>query len=127
MPRGQNVAADIVAGFGEETAAGLRLAFGERKPVAPLLSEPIDTKPPEQYVVGARVFGVQFQTIALEPLHLEQLPFDLFILLWGDRQAKHWQPTVLLPECTDAAGDAEARLGEATLAGLRSRLRWQAH
>jgi hypothetical protein len=63
---------------------------------------------------------VQLEAIALEPLQLEQLAFDLLLMLIGGREAEDRQAAVLLPELTDATADALAGLGEAALIGLRA-------
>src|SRR5260221_10253639 len=105
--------------LGEEAAAGLRTALGERERVAALLGQSVGAQPAQQHIVGSRVLGVQLQPIALEPLHLQGLALDRVLLLRCDRQAEYRQAAVLLPELADAPIDAEAGLAEAALDGLR--------
>src|SRR5262245_49166278 len=121
MPCLQNITAHIVPRLGEETTARCCTALGEGVPVATLLRQPVGTKPTEQDIIGAGVFGVQLQAVALEPLDLEWLAFDLLLLLRRDREAKDRQTAVLLPELADASFDAEPGLGETALAGLCER------
>src|SRR6266508_562072 len=86
-PGRQDRAADMMASFGEESAVGLRFGLGESNPVAALLGQPVDAKPPEQDIIGPRVFGVQLQPYSLEPLRLNGLAFQRLLLL-----RRHWEP-----------------------------------
>src|SRR5262245_54261400 len=102
-----------MSSLGEKAAAILRLGLGEGKPVAALLIEPVDAQAAKQDIIGARILGVQLQTVALEPLELHRPALDLLLALRRDREAKDRQAAVLLPELADAAVDALTGLGEA--------------
>ena len=75
-------------------------------------------QPPKQYIIGPRVFGMQFKAVALEPLDLERLFLDQFFVLIGGRVAKDWQAAVLFPERADAARDALVGLRKTAFVGL---------
>src|SRR5262249_15127039 len=83
-PGAQDRIANVVAGLGKEAAAWLGRALGKGEPVAALLLEAIGTQPAKQHVVGARVLGVQFQAVALEPLHLNRPAPDLLLAPWAN-------------------------------------------
>jgi hypothetical protein len=99
-------------------------------PAAPVAVEHRIAQTAKQDVIGRAILRVQLQAVALELLGLEGLALDLFLVLRAGWEAKHWQPTVLLPESADAPGDAVASLGETALiagwSGMRGRREQQA-
>jgi hypothetical protein len=81
LPGPPDLAADVMAGLGEEAAAVFSLALGEGEPVAALLLERVHADPAQQHVVGAGVLGVQLQAGTLEPLSLDRPVLDLLLVL----------------------------------------------
>src|SRR5262249_19721725 len=101
-----------------EETIGLLLSLGEFKPIAPLPLQPGHPQTPQQHIIGRLLLWVQLQPGALKPLRLHRLTLNDLLLLRRDREAKYWQPAVLLPEAADTPGDTEARLGKAALLAL---------
>ena len=88
-------------GFDKGATAVRCWGFGETKPIAPLLVEPISAESPQQDVIRTCVFGVQLEAIAFEALDRKGLAVDCRLLLWADGIAKHRQATVLIPKLGD--------------------------
>src|SRR6266498_3515004 len=90
--------ADGVPGLREVHAASHRAWHdGLGCPVDAALLERFGAQPPEQHVIGPRALLVQLEALALEVLD-RAASFDQ---LARDREAKHGQPTVLLPELAE--------------------------
>jgi hypothetical protein len=123
----QPVAGPVAPELRRDRVAGLReimwrarVGLRESEPIACLLLQPIDAESSEQHVVGGRILRVQFQAVALKPLHLEWLSFDQFLMLIGGRETEDRQPAVPLPEHAEATTDALVGFGKTALVGLGS-------
>src|SRR5512145_674024 len=81
-------------------------------PVTSLCRQAIGAKPPKQDIVGASMFGVQLQTVALEELAGDRAPLDLHARLGGDRVAKDRQAAVFVPIRKNPATDLVPCLGK---------------
>src|SRR5689334_8353546 len=109
-PELQECATDVVLSRGEIQAIASLPGRRRVDPIAALRVKGVGAQPAEQYVVWARLVGMDFEPCPLEPLDRHYHSFDARSHLRRDWKAKDGQSAILFPELADAAADAETRL-----------------
>src|SRR5262245_58217796 len=115
-PIAQKRLADGMAGHVKKLAARLRLALGERVPVAALAAQQLVAQAPEQHLIRRARLGVRLEALALEPLCGERAFGALLHTLLGHRETKHRQTAIAVPVRAEAPGETLVGLWEAAIA-----------